>query len=85
MQRDHDPVQTATLKRLVAPFILRRLKTDKAIIADLPDKVEALQYRHLKCIFAFPYSRDELDALPEGFCEPDLSALVAAGIARPLR
>jgi len=47
VQRDHDPVQTATLKRLVAPFILRRVKTDKAIIADLPDKVEALQYCHL--------------------------------------
>jgi len=38
-----------------------------------------------RCIFSFPRNRDELDALPEGFCEPDLSALVAAGIARPLR
>ena len=47
VQRDNDPVQTATLKRLVEPFILRRVKTDKAIIADLPDKVEALQYCHL--------------------------------------
>jgi superfamily II DNA or RNA helicase len=31
----------APLRRLVAPYILRRMKTDKAIIADLPDKVEA--------------------------------------------
>ena len=38
-----------------------------------------------QCIFAFPRNRDELDALPEGFCEPDLSALVEAGIARPMR
>ncbi len=30
----------APLRRLVAPYILRRLKTDKAIIADLPDKTE---------------------------------------------
>lgn len=28
------------LKRITTPFILRRLKTDKTIIADLPDKQE---------------------------------------------
>ncbi len=28
------------LRRLVAPYILRRLKTDKSIITDLPDKTE---------------------------------------------
>jgi len=47
VQRDQDPVQTATLKRLVEPFILRRLKTDTSIIRDLPDKVEAIQYCNL--------------------------------------
>jgi len=47
VQRDNDPVQTATLKRLVEPFILRRVKTDKSIIKDLPDKVEAIQYCNL--------------------------------------
>ncbi len=30
----------APLRRLVQPYLLRRLKTDKAVIADLPDKVE---------------------------------------------
>ena len=47
VQRDNDPVQTAALKRLVEPFILRRVKTDKSIIADLPDKVEAIAYCNL--------------------------------------
>jgi SNF2 family DNA or RNA helicase len=47
VQRDKEPVKTATLKRLVEPFILRRLKTDKSIIHDLPDKVEAKQYCNL--------------------------------------
>ncbi len=28
------------LKRVVSPFILRRLKTDKTVIADLPEKIE---------------------------------------------
>ena len=30
----------ASLRRVASPFILRRLKTDKSIISDLPDKVE---------------------------------------------
>jgi SNF2 family DNA or RNA helicase len=32
------------LKRLTQPFLLRRLKTDKTIIADLPDKMERTVY-----------------------------------------
>lgn len=28
------------LKKVISPFMLRRLKTDKAVIADLPDKIE---------------------------------------------
>jgi superfamily II DNA or RNA helicase len=35
-----DPNQFTSLRRLVRPYILRRLKTDKRIITDLPDKVE---------------------------------------------
>jgi SNF2 family DNA or RNA helicase len=32
------------LQRLTGPFILRRLKTDRAIIQDLPDKLEMKVY-----------------------------------------
>jgi non-specific serine/threonine protein kinase len=35
------------LRRLTKPYILRRLKTDKTIIADLPDKTEMTTYCHL--------------------------------------
>ncbi len=35
-----DPSKSATLKQLVEPFILRRVKTDKRIIDDLPEKIE---------------------------------------------
>jgi superfamily II DNA or RNA helicase len=35
------------LRELVRPYILRRLKTDKAVIADLPDKTEVKAYCHL--------------------------------------
>ncbi|MDR1044901.1 MAG: DEAD/DEAH box helicase [Candidatus Adiutrix sp.] len=37
----------APLKRLVAPYILRRLKTDRLIISDLPEKVESISYCRL--------------------------------------
>ena len=36
--RSHNPY--GPLRDLVRPYILRRLKTDKSIIADLPDKTE---------------------------------------------
>ena len=35
-----DPSAYAPLRQLMAPYILRRMKTDKRIIADLPDKTE---------------------------------------------
>ncbi|MCL2398703.1 MAG: DEAD/DEAH box helicase [Defluviitaleaceae bacterium] len=35
------------LRNVVSPFILRRLKTDKTIISDLPDKAEIKQYTTL--------------------------------------
>jgi SNF2 family DNA or RNA helicase len=40
IQKNNDLRQSATLKKLVEPFILRRVKTDQSIIKDLPDKVE---------------------------------------------
>jgi len=35
------------LKKVVSPFILRRLKTDKTVISDLPEKVEMKTYSML--------------------------------------
>lgn len=40
IQAERDAEATERLKRMTGPFILRRLKTDKSIIADLPDKLE---------------------------------------------
>lgn len=47
IQKNNDPTQAKVLKRLVEPFILRRVKTDQAIIKDLPDKVEQKLYCNL--------------------------------------
>ncbi len=40
IERYREKERAETLKRLIQPFVLRRLKTDKAIIADLPEKME---------------------------------------------
>ncbi len=40
IQAQQDADAALHLKRLTAPFILRRLKTDKSIINDLPEKLE---------------------------------------------
>lgn len=65
-QRDEQPF--APLRRLVAPYILRRLKTDRRIIADLPDKTETTRDCHLTRKQVALYQRivramqDELEA-----------------------
>jgi superfamily II DNA or RNA helicase len=43
--RPHHPY--APLRELVRPYILRRLKTDKAVISDLPDKTEVKAFCQL--------------------------------------
>jgi SNF2 family DNA or RNA helicase len=47
VQKDNNRSRASLLKNLVEPFILRRVKTDKNIIKDLPDKVEQLIYCNL--------------------------------------
>jgi SNF2 family DNA or RNA helicase len=42
--KGNDMAKSATLKKMVEPFILRRVKTDKRIIDDLPDKIEQKMY-----------------------------------------
>jgi SNF2 family DNA or RNA helicase len=47
VERHGDEDATARLKRLTGPFILRRLKTDRSIISDLPDKIEVKMWCNL--------------------------------------
>ncbi len=44
-ERSHNPY--GPLRDLIRPYILRRLKTDKSVIADLPDKTEIKSYCQL--------------------------------------
>ncbi|MDR1929918.1 MAG: DEAD/DEAH box helicase [Treponema sp.] len=44
--RQKEPAEK--LRKITAPFLLRRLKTDKAVIADLPDKISINEYAVLE-------------------------------------
>lgn len=44
IERYQDTIAAQALKKLTAPFILRRMKTDSTIIQDLPDKFENKVY-----------------------------------------
>ncbi len=60
------------LKKTASPFILRRLKTDKSIISDLPDKIEMKTYSTLSKKQAAVYDslvkeiKEALESVDEG-------------------
>jgi intein/homing endonuclease len=63
IERAGDEAATASLKRITGPFILRRLKTDKAIISDLPDKLEMKIWCNLTAEQASLYQATVTDML----------------------
>ena len=58
-ERPHNPY--GPLRELVRPYILRRMKTDKSVIADLPDKTEVKAYCNLSRKQAALYSQAVTD------------------------
>ena len=67
------------LRNAVSPFILRRLKTDKTIISDLPDKTEIKQYTTLtkKQIALYNQLVEELKHVME---DPEMTGIHRKGI-----
>jgi SNF2 family DNA or RNA helicase len=65
IQASRDQMAAERLKKLTAPFILRRLKTDKAVIADLPDKLEMKVFCTLTREQASLYAAVVEEAMPE--------------------
>ncbi|WP_291636112.1 DEAD/DEAH box helicase [Clostridium sp.] len=47
IERDGDPKKRDKLRKIITPFVLRRLKTDTDIIKDLPEKIETKEYAPL--------------------------------------
>lgn len=65
IERTGDKDAAARLKRLTAPFILRRLKTDPTVISDLPDKIEMKVFVPLTAEQATLYEATVRDALAQ--------------------
>ncbi|KAA0214179.1 MAG: DEAD/DEAH box helicase [Leptolyngbya sp. PLA3] len=47
IERYRDTARSEQLRGLVQPFILRRVKSDPTVVADLPEKLESREYGHL--------------------------------------
>ena len=84
IEREADERATTALQQRVAPFMLRRLKTDRTIIDDLPDKIEQTERCVLSREQATLYQAvvDGLLALAESEEGIARSGAVLAGIAR---
>jgi superfamily II DNA or RNA helicase len=70
--RPHNPYEP--LRELVRPYILRRMKTDKSIIADLPDKTEVKAF----CLL----SRKQAALYQQAVASASETLEAAEGIAR---
>ncbi len=84
IQAGRDRQAMERLKRLTGPFVLRRLKTDKTIIADLPEKMEMKVYCTLTPEQASLYAAvvaEASDAL-EGAAGITLKGVVLATLAK---
>ncbi len=84
IERDGNDEVAARLQRFVAPFVLRRLKTDRTIIDDLPDQVEMTEHCPLTREQATLYQAvvDDLLARAAESEGPERRGLVLAGIMR---
>ncbi len=71
-ERPHNPY--GPLRDLIRPDVLRRLKTDKSVIADLPDKTEIKAYCHL--------SRKQAALYQQAVCELAKGLAETEGIQR---
>lgn len=75
----------ARLKQVVSPFILRRLKTDKTVISDLPEKIEMKTYATLTKKQVILYNKlvgdlkDKLESTEEGI---ERKGLVLASLTK---
>ncbi len=83
--KDVDIGRISSLKRAISPFILRRLKTDKSIIKDLPDKVESSLFVNLSKEQIILYNKvvkDLEESIKEKEGEFEKKGMVLAAIAK---
>lgn len=77
IEQMNNPRVAEQLKKITAPFLLRRMKTDKTIISDLPDKIEINTYASLTSEQAVLYQKtlDKAMEAIEGITSSDSESL----------
>jgi len=73
------PQGYAPLRTLVQPYLLRRLKTDKSVISDLPDKSELTAFCALSRRQAALYQQT-VDALAKALAKEDPDGIARKGL-----
>ncbi len=63
IQNDGNEQVAERFRKITAPFMMRRLKTDKSIISDLPDKIETNEYATLTKEQASLYEKTVQEAM----------------------
>lgn len=84
IQENHDTALMESLKHRVGPFIMRRMKTDKDIVPDLPQKIETKVFCGLKKEQVQLYSdvSAELNRSIAGATGIQRKGMVLAGLTR---
>jgi non-specific serine/threonine protein kinase len=84
IERDRDAAAAERLRRLTAPFLLRRLKSDRSILPDLPGKIVQTEHCQLSEEQATLYQAvaDELLEQAETSEGIERQGLVLAGLTR---
>jgi SNF2 family DNA or RNA helicase len=84
IERDRDPLATDRLRRATGPFVLRRLKTDRSIITDLPAKIETVDHCPLTREQATLYQAVVDDLLEQAESSEGIqrSGIVLAGLTK---
>lgn len=79
-----DPSGYSRLRKLISPFVLRRLKTDKSIISDLPDKVEMKTWAPLskKQVLLYKETIDDIQNTIENTAGIQRRGLILAALTK---
>ncbi|MDR2970766.1 MAG: DEAD/DEAH box helicase [Bacteroidales bacterium] len=76
IQLFNDELVAKKFRRITSPFMMRRMKTDKSIISDLPDKIEQNQFTSLTKQQAALYAETMTAAMEQiEFCGDDSKSL----------
>jgi non-specific serine/threonine protein kinase len=84
IERDHDEQAAERLRKLTAPFLLRRLKSDRAILPDLPGRIEQTELCTLSQEQATLYQAVTDELLEQADASEGIArqGLVLAGLTR---